>query len=293
MRWSAVFAGAAFAVGLWALLPTLGMGLGLSAVSDENPESLRAAGIGTGVWSLIAPLIAIFAGGLLAGRLASTRSRGVAMLHGAVMWALATIVGLWAVTSMIASVVSGVARVGGAAAAATSTMVVQTAQAGAANADTVMAKLGIDTNDLLAPINQRLQREGKPAITERQLTATIRGVVERGLRQGRVDRQLLVDELARNTNLSTADARDIAAELEAKYGDLGTELQQDMNELQDKATTGALRAVDTAGKTLAFVGLMMVLSLAAGVGGAALGLGRRERPDAIDTSTTTSISPTT
>ena len=56
-----------------------------------------------------------------------------------------------------------------------------------------MSALGINTNDLVGPVNQRLQRDGKPPITARQLEATVRAVAQRGLHDGRVGRQVLVD----------------------------------------------------------------------------------------------------
>src|SRR5436190_6171171 len=96
IRWSAVLAGSALAVGLWILLQTLGMGLGLAAVDTDDAGSLKGVGIGTGIWSLIAPLIAMFFGAYVAGRLAVTHDRRIGAIHGSVMWGLATVVGLWA-----------------------------------------------------------------------------------------------------------------------------------------------------------------------------------------------------
>src|SRR5438477_10327762 len=67
MRWSAVFAGAVVSVGLWVLLQMLGTGIGLAVIDTNDPHSLRGIGIGTGIWSVIAPLLALFFGGMVAG----------------------------------------------------------------------------------------------------------------------------------------------------------------------------------------------------------------------------------
>jgi hypothetical protein len=48
---------------------------------------LRSAGIGTTVASLAAPLIALFIGGYVAGRLATTFDGKVGATHGLVTWA--------------------------------------------------------------------------------------------------------------------------------------------------------------------------------------------------------------
>ena len=82
VRWSVIFAGTVFSIGLWILLQSLGMGLGLAAVDTDNAGSLRGVGIGTGIWSLIAPLIALFVGGLVVGRMMGVRDRLGAAIHG-------------------------------------------------------------------------------------------------------------------------------------------------------------------------------------------------------------------
>jgi hypothetical protein len=94
LRWSAVFAGATVAVALWALLQMLGMGIGMAALERDDAGSLRNVGIGTTVFSLVAPLIALFVGGLVAGKLATTFDERVGATHGFVTGALASMAGL-------------------------------------------------------------------------------------------------------------------------------------------------------------------------------------------------------
>lgn len=278
MRWSAVFAGTALAVGLWILLQALGMGLGLSAVDTDDAGSLKGVGIGTGIWSLIAPLIAVFLGAMLTGRLAGTRDRKVGAMHGSVTWALATAIGLWAVVTLVSTMVNGVTRAGGAAVQASSAVVSGAAQlGGSVDGGNLMSSLGIDSDDLVAPINQRLEREGKPRITPDQLEATMKAVAQRGVRAGQLDREVLVQELARNTNLSRADAEDIANDVEARYRDASTQLQTRAAEVGEMAKDVGLEAVDKAGKTLLAGGIMMLLSLGAAIGGGALGARGRDR----------------
>jgi hypothetical protein len=262
MRWGAVFAGAILALGLWLLLQVLGMGLGLSAVDTDDAGTLRSAGIGTGIWSLIAPLIAVFLGAMLTGRLSGSPSRGAGALHGSVMWALTAAIGLWAVVTLVTTLVNGVTRVGSVAVQASSSVI--------GGAPGAMTSLGIDSNDLIGPINQRLEREGKPSITTQQLDATLHAVTERGLHDGRLDRDVLVQEVARNTALSRADAESIANDIEA-------EVRTKAGQVGETAKDVALSAVDTAGKTLLAGGIMLLLTLAASVGGGALGVRSRDR----------------
>lgn len=266
LRWSAVLGGAALAIALWITLQVLGMGIGLAAVDTDDAGSLKNAGIGTGIWSLVAPLIAMFLGGLLAGRLAGTRERKIGAMHGSVVWAIALAIGLYMMLSIVSALVGAASQAGGA-------IVGGAARAGA-SVDTgdAMSALGVDADDLIAPINQRLQREGKPAIRARELNATVRAVAQRGLRQGQIDRNVLTEELAKNTNLSQADAQEIATQ----YGD---RFQAMIGQVGTRAKEVGLQAADKTGKALTIGGLMMLLSLGAAIGGGALGVRRREDLD--------------
>lgn len=265
MRWSAVFAGAFVSAGLWMMFQLLGAGIGLSAIDASNSGSLRSVGIGTGIWSIIAPLLALFLGGMVAGRLATTAARGIGALHGLVVWAMTSLVGLFAVISLVTAIASGAVKLGGA--------VVHTAgsAASAVQPQQAMSALGIDTNDLLAPINNKLQQEGKPPITSDQVVATVRGVAQRGLHEGRIDRNVLVEELARNTQLSQADAQDIASQFGAQY-------QQAVDKLQragSSAEKTGLQIAQQTGKGLFWGGIGLLVGLCAAVGGGALGVRTR------------------
>ncbi len=112
MRWSAVFAGAFVSVALWVLLQMLGMGIGLAAIHVDDAGSLRDVGIGTTVWTLVAPLVAMFVGGVIAGRLDGSRERSVGAMHGFVMWALTSLLGLVATVAMVSMLASGAFHAG-------------------------------------------------------------------------------------------------------------------------------------------------------------------------------------
>src|SRR5687767_6362637 len=86
LSWGAIIGGAVAAVSVWMMLYALGIALGLSAVDPNNPGSLKSSGIFTGVWGLISPLVALFIGGLIAGRGAGPIDKGAGAVHGFVMW---------------------------------------------------------------------------------------------------------------------------------------------------------------------------------------------------------------
>ncbi len=112
LSWGAIFGGTFTALGVWALLYSLGLALGLSSINPANPSSARAAGIGAGIWSLIAPLIALFIGGMIASRTAGLVDRGAGAIHGAVLWGLTTVVGVVVLSYVLGSVVGGIVGAG-------------------------------------------------------------------------------------------------------------------------------------------------------------------------------------
>ncbi len=111
MSWGAIFGGTVAALGVWLLLWSLGLALGLSSVEPET-GSMRGAGLFTGIWSLVSPLIALFVGGMVAARGAGVISRSGAAIHGLVMWGLTAILGAWLLMSLLGTLVGGLASAG-------------------------------------------------------------------------------------------------------------------------------------------------------------------------------------
>lgn len=285
LSWGAIFGGTFVALGVWILLYTLGLALGLSSVDPANASSAKSAGIFTGIWSVIAPLVALFVGGVVAARTAGIVDKAGGALHGAVLWGLTTLSGVVVLGMLLSSVLGAVFNVGKAAVGAGGAAAVGAVTGGGSAAQA----FGLDANDALAPVNQRLRQEGKPAITANQLEAATKDIVSEGVRQGRVDRELLVGNIAQNTNLSRADAEDVANRVEqqvdqakAKAGQVGQQVQ-----------TGALKVADQSGRVFwgLFAGLL--LGLVAAVLGATLGVSRRQRILGEGVVTTTPTTPTT
>jgi hypothetical protein len=133
MSWGAIFGGTVAALGVWLLLLTLGLALGLSSVEPSTPGSVRGAGLFTGIWSLISPLIALFVGGMVAARGAGVVTKLGGALHGLVMWGLTALAGIYLLMAVLGSVVGGIASVGKAAMGAAGTATAGAAQAAANN----------------------------------------------------------------------------------------------------------------------------------------------------------------
>ena len=266
VRWGAIIAGTLVAISVWVVLQMIGLGAGMAAIDTDDPASLRGAGIGTGIWSIIAPLLALFAGGFVATRAGGVIDRGAATIHGGVLWALSMILGMLLMTWAVSAVVGTMVRTGGQVVSAAG------GAAGDVDASAVMSSLGVSADDLVAPINERLRAQGKPAISPEGLEAALQGTLRRAIREGHLDRDMVVAALARNTTLSREDAEDVASQLEARFGELGAGVRT----FGEQAETAALTAADRAGKALLGTGVALLLGLGAAIGGAILGARRRE-----------------
>ena len=267
LSWGAIFGGAVTALGLWILLYVFGLAVGLSSLDPANPHSARSSGIFTGVWALLAPLIALFVGGWVAGRGSSVFTRAHGASHGLVMWGLTTLLGAAMVALAMSAIVGGAFSVGKAAVTAGGSAIgaAATGSGGAAK------WLGIDADDALGPINQRLSAEGKPTITAAQLQAATRDVAQTAVQQGRLDREALTSAIVQNTGLSRADAEEIGGRIEAQYRGASAQVQNQLQAAAQKAQAGALKAGDVTGKAFWGVFGALFMGLIAAVAGGAVG----------------------
>jgi hypothetical protein len=266
ISWGAIFAGAVSALGLWLLLYAFGLAVGLTAIDPNNPASLRSSGIFTGVWGLVSPLVALFIGGFVAGRGAGVSRRGEGAMHGLVMWGLSMVIGTFLVISAATAVIKGVASVGQAAVRAGGAAIGAAAEHGSGLG--MEEGLGLDADEALRPVNQRLEAVGRPPIRAEQLEAATTDAIQRGVTEGGIDHDVLATAIARNTALSRADAEEVANRLEMQVDKAKGQLTQ----RAQAAETGALRAAYASGN--AFLGMFgaLLLGLVAAVVGAALGV---------------------
>ncbi|HEX6981216.1 MAG TPA: hypothetical protein VF181_00505 [Balneolaceae bacterium] len=109
ISWGAIIAGGLSAIAVSILLNLLGLGLGFTAIDPlSESQPLSGLGIGTIIWWVVANLVALFLGGMVAGRMAGFISNTDGGLHGFLSWCLYTAVSLFFITSLIGSIISGV-----------------------------------------------------------------------------------------------------------------------------------------------------------------------------------------
>jgi len=109
ISWGSIFAGAVVSLAIQLVLMLIGTAIGLATLSPATGESPSGSslGIGAAVWLVVSSLIALFAGGYVAGRLGGTFN---GWLHGLATWATvttATLILLATAAGGLAGAVSG------------------------------------------------------------------------------------------------------------------------------------------------------------------------------------------
>ena len=104
IRWGAVLAGVAVGVAVQLVLTLLGIasGLSLSSVSAAGGPATGAL-----VWAGLSLLIAAVIGTYVAGRMSGLKRKTDGLLHGAVTWAVTTLLFVFLATSASGSLLSG------------------------------------------------------------------------------------------------------------------------------------------------------------------------------------------
>jgi hypothetical protein len=257
VSWGGIFAGVVAALGIWVLLYVLGLALGLSAVHPTEASSIKASGIFTGIWSGIVPLIALFFGGFVAARAGGVIERGEGALHGLVVWGAAVLLGVYLLGGAIGTLLSGIGGVGKAALETAGMAGAGTAQKGGEGGKV----LGLDADDALKPVNDRLRAQGKPEVTPEQFKAATKDVVGQVARGEKVDRETLVQSITTNTSLERQDVETLA-----------DRVQQQLEKVKEKVATTAGKAADATGKVFwaAFIALLLglIASMIGGLAGA-------------------------
>jgi hypothetical protein len=106
VSWGAIFAGTVVAMVVQIVLTLLGLGVGLGVV-NPTAGSLSSVGMGAAIWLGVSTLIALFIGGLIAGRLAGMPAKYDGALQGLVVWGLGTLFSLYLATSAVGGAISG------------------------------------------------------------------------------------------------------------------------------------------------------------------------------------------
>jgi len=163
--WGAIFAGTVVGLAIFALLSLLGAGIGFSAIEVDANDPLGAVPSATPIWMFLSQLVALGAGGFVAGRLAGVLHSMGAILHGATVWGLSTLLAAW----LAVSASMGLFNMAGSAISLAGSAVSSTASATAdafdaavpddvSLPDLAVSQIGLE--DLPEPVASRLRENG-------------------------------------------------------------------------------------------------------------------------------------
>ncbi|OWW19778.1 hypothetical protein [Noviherbaspirillum denitrificans] len=105
IRWGAILAGVAVGISIQLALTLLGIATGLSTTEVTQGESV---GTGPLIWAGVSMLVAAFVGGYVAARMSGLKRKADGVLHGAVSWAVTTILFAVLATSVGGTLVGSV-----------------------------------------------------------------------------------------------------------------------------------------------------------------------------------------
>ncbi|HJW56753.1 MAG TPA: hypothetical protein VJ577_15905 [Burkholderiaceae bacterium] len=106
IRWGAVLAGVAVGISVQLALALLGIATGLSTMDVAQGD--RPGATGPLLWAGLSMLIAAFIGGYVTARMSGLKRKADGVLHGAVSWAVTTLLFAVLATSVTGSMLSSV-----------------------------------------------------------------------------------------------------------------------------------------------------------------------------------------
>lgn len=106
VSWGAIFAGVVVGLVVQVLLTMLGLGIGVASLTPANGDASTIS-IASGIWYVLAGIVAAFVGGYIAARMSGKTVATTGALHGLTTWAFTTLLMLYLLTSAIGGIVGG------------------------------------------------------------------------------------------------------------------------------------------------------------------------------------------
>ena len=253
ISWGAILAGVVIALVVQLLLGILGLGIGASSIdplSEANPVS--GIGIGAGIWFAVSLLIALFAGGYVAGHMAGIQRHQDGLLHGLITWGLTTLLTFYLLTTTVGSLIGGTARAlgSGLSAAGSGIAAVAPTVAGAAGdaaaavgdqlqgtgdldlsalqqqVEGILNQVGVDTSAVSGAISETIS-------TTQQLSETVSEVADDP--QSREELAALIQRIATNggETFSDADRQELTTFIAERGGRTPAEAEELVNNLEE------------------------------------------------------------
>jgi hypothetical protein len=264
VSWGAVLAGVVVALVTQLIINLLGVGIGAATLdpaagANENP-SAQSFSIGAAIWWTLSGIIASFAGGYTAGRLAGKPKESTAGWHGLTTWALTTLVIFYLLTSAVGSLIGGTYRT------ITSALgnVASTAGGAVQTAATAAAPGLSQVSDPFSQIEQSVRGAAggnDPAALRDAAVAAVRAAVTGDEKQAQDARERAAQALAKAQGIPIEEARKQVEQYNQQY-------RQAVDQAKQTATQAADTAAATVSRGALFGGIALLIgAVAAWFGG--------------------------
>lgn len=283
--WGAVLAGAVAALSIHLLVTLFGIGLGLEIVEPAvDPEGGQKFSLGVGIAWSVAALLALWAGGWVAGRLTPESNRRLGAIHGFLVWSLATVVTLFAVGSGAGMLAGAAARITGKTVGAAAQAVAPAAESGGE----AVAQFARNNSNLLESYAREFVPgaggEGQapdPAAMREVSWALVRFFSLDPAQRNAEARATLVRAIDEHTPMDEAEAGRRVDQMIASYDRVQADLRQMTEKAEAKAREVADKASDYVTKAAVWTFIAFVIgAIAAASGGSSGARARREHDPA-------------
>lgn len=264
ISWASVLAGVAIAFTVMVVLNMIAMGIGLGTINiTEDPTPVGSIAASFGITMVIINLIALAAGGYVAGRYAGHLWHGSGIMQGVLTWAVALALSMWLMGTAAGTLIGGVGNVVGGGLGLIGQGVSAVAPGLAEGVDQAAADLDLSQDnirgqlgDLLratatedaepapaanaegpaSPVAQESADTANPVLMDVRINRIVQAVFAEGEDPfSEANRQNLVSLLSDETDLSEAEADEIVSSWEQDWENLQLQLQQAEDDLREAA----------------------------------------------------------
>lgn len=296
ISWRAIFAGIITILSVVFLLNLLGLVFGLGTI-DPAEEANPMSGVGTGslIWWIVTNLLALFAGGYVAGRVGISFQNKSGMIQGIMTWALYTFISAWLLTSAIGGIISGVGSTISGVLSSSGQNQNQTSQNQQQTQQQQSQQLNISLEQAKQEFYQLLEDTGKPALdpdrienkaeevaqeaqNNAQSIANQPGQIDAEIEQifsnaknefentfEALDKDALVNVLVERTDMSESEARSTVNNYVSQYENLRQQSEQFLQNVEQQAeqTAGSIAQGIADAALYLFIALILGLIVAA------------------------------
>lgn len=244
ISWGAIFGGIASGMATYLLLALLGIAAGLTALEPQAADPVGNVPLGALVWTGISMVLAAFVGGYVAARMSGLSRLADGIFHGLIAWGVSTLVFAYLITTSVGSMVGGAFG-----------MIGQSLKVAGGAAVTAGGAAGAGGNQ--AQLESLLKGGSTGGSIDKESLQAVQQNLQRGDRDGAIN--VMVTQMG----FTNERARQVV--------DQGMMLFGQAQQLPEKARDVAASSVSGLAKASWGLFIGVLLSLALGVGGGAIG----------------------